>query len=112
MKHGGIIKVLSVAGCILAFMICVSIGTYAQDAISDEKLVPEGVYIKLTKDFYEALRNEGAYGTKVYTNDPSHEYLKQIATSTRFMVETNLEIIKQQERSINLLRSLLKDQKK
>ena len=85
---------------------------YANSGIDDAEMTIMSGRGELTKDFYEALRNEGDHGTTVYTNDLSQEYLKQIATSTRFMVETNLEILKQQERSINLLRSLLKDQKK
>lgn len=70
--------------------------------------IPEGVYIKLTRDFYEALRDEGCRGPKVYSNDPSQEYLKQIAISAKFMVETNLEILKTQERIIQRLEALSK----
>lgn len=65
--------------------------------------LPEGVYIELTKDFYQALKNDGAGGTKVYSNDPSAEYLREISISTRFMVETNLQILKNQERILQLL---------
>ena len=83
----------------------------AQDA-GNRYQIPEGVYIKLTKDFYEALKNGGSGGAKVYTNDPSDEYLKQIAISAKFMVETNLEILKQQERMNQMLDSLLKGRKK
>ena len=68
---------------------------------------PEGVYIEMTKDFYEALKEESQTETKIYSNDPSIEYLKQISISSRFTVETNLQIIKQQERIIQLLQSLL-----
>jgi len=73
--------------------------------------IPEGVYIKLTKDFYEALQNTGSGSAKVYTTNPSDEYLKQIAIATKFMVETNLEILKQQARMNAMLHSLLKDKK-
>lgn len=74
--------------------------------------IPEGVYIKLTKDFYEALQQTGSGAAKVYTSDPSDEYLKQIAVATKFMVETNLEILKQQARMNEMLRVLLKDKHK
>lgn len=67
-----------------------------------KKGVPEGVYIDLTRDFYETLREEGRT-TKTYSNDPSSEYLRQIAVSTRFMVETNLQIIRLQEQILRLL---------
>ena len=65
--------------------------------------IPEGIYIELTEEFYEALRNNGYGGSKTYSNDPSKDYLKQIAISTRFMVETNLQILRQQEKIIQLL---------
>jgi hypothetical protein len=68
--------------------------------------LPGGVYIDLTKDFYEALREEGG-NSVTYSNDPSADRLRQIAVSSRFMVETNLQIIKQQERIIELLQRLV-----
>ena len=68
--------------------------------------IPEGVYVELTEEFYEALRNNGYGGSKTYSNDPSKDYLKQIAISTRFMVETNLQILKHQEKMIQLLENL------
>jgi hypothetical protein len=99
------------AGVVLGLILCMPGLVSAQDD-GNKYQIPEGVYIKLTKDFYEALKNEGSGGAKVYTNDPSDEYLKQIAISTKFMVETNLEILKQQESMNQLLDSLLKGRKK
>jgi hypothetical protein len=58
------------------------------------------IELQLTEDFYRALRAEG---TKTYATDRSDDYLRQIAVSTRFMVETNLRLMQQQERIINLL---------
>lgn len=58
------------------------------------------ITIELTEDFYRALRNEG---TKTYTTNRQDDYLRQIAVSTRFMVETNLRIIEQQAQMIELL---------
>jgi hypothetical protein len=95
------------AGVLLGIILYTPALLYSQD-----NRIPEGVYIKLTKDFYEALKNEGSQGTKVYSNNPSSDHLKEIAISTRFMVETNLEILKQQERINQLLHSLLKDRGK
>ncbi|MFH1488986.1 MAG: hypothetical protein ABII06_08790 [Pseudomonadota bacterium] len=76
------------------------------EEVGSKNRVPEGVYIDMTRDFYETLRNEGGAGAKVYSNDPSSEYLKQISISARFMVETNLQILKHQEEMIRLLQSL------
>jgi len=95
------------AGALLGVILSTPVVLYSQD-----NRIPEGVYIKLTKDFYEALKNEGSQGTKVYSNNPSSDHLKEIAISTRFMVETNLEILKQQERINQMLHSLLKDRGK
>jgi len=61
------------------------------------------IELQLTEDFYRALRAEG---TKTYATDQSNDYLRQIAVSTRFMVETNLRLMQQQERIINLLEAL------
>jgi hypothetical protein len=69
--------------------------------------IPKGLYIELNKDFYEALKEEGTGRTKVYSNNPSEEYLRQIAISSRFIVETNLQIIRQQENMIELLQTFL-----
>lgn len=82
---------------------------YAHDDKADH--VPDGVYIKLTKDYYEHLRNSGQSAVKTYHNDPSEGYLKELAVSARFVVETNLQILKQQERIIQLLQEILDKQK-
>jgi hypothetical protein len=98
-------------GILLGVIIFTSSKIYGQDT-DDRAQIPEGVYIKLTKDFYDALINENSRGTKVYTNNPSQEYLKQIAISARFLVETNLQILKQQEKILELLNSHLENKKK
>ena len=102
---------LFLAGSILGIILCAPVMIYSQDSGINAQ-IPQGVHIKLTKDFYEALKNEGSGGAKVYTNNASSEHLKQIAINTKFMVETNLEILKQQEKMNQLLDSLLKDRKK
>ena len=79
---------------------------YAQEEGVNRR-IPKGIYIELNKEFYEALKEEGTGGKKVYSNNPSEEYLRQIAISSRFIVETNLQILKQQENMIQLLQTLL-----
>ena len=104
-------RIIFSAGLILGILLLGAVTGYGQE--TDSKIhVPEGVYIELTKELYQALRNEGDRGTKVYSNNPSTEYLKQISISTRLTVETNLQILKQQERIIQLLQSLQGDKKK
>jgi hypothetical protein len=68
----------------------------------------ERVHVILTRDFYNELRNAGGSGGRTYSNDKSHEYLRQISVSSKFMVETNFQILKQQEKIIQLLESLSK----
>ena len=92
-------------GGIFLVTLIMSSTLYAEDGRIKGR-IPKGVYIELTKEFYEALQNNGYGGTKTYSNDPSKDYLKQIAISTRFMVETNLQILKQQEKMIQLLEDL------
>lgn len=64
--------------------------------------LPEGVYLELNKEFYEALKSK----KKTYSNNPSEGYLRDISVSSKFIVDTNLQIIKQQEEIIRLLRSI------
>lgn len=99
------------AGILVGISLCVPAMLSAQEG-GTQYQIPEGVYIKLTKDFYEALQNTGSGSAKVYTTNPSDEYLKQIAIATKFMVETNLEILKQQARMNEMLHSLLKGKQK
>ena len=68
-----------------------------QEAVSGRG--PE-IEVHLTESFYRALRQEGDAN---YTTKAADEYLRQIAVSTKFMVETNLRIIRQQARIIELL---------
>lgn len=63
------------------------------------------VEVELTESFYKALRAES---TKTYSTNKSEEYLRQIAVSARFAVETNLRILKQQARMIELLEAIKK----
>ena len=98
--------------CILLILaaLVVILNVAGNGSAQDEGLkrpIPEGVYIKLTKDFYEALKNTGTEGIKTYSNNPSSEYLKEIAVSARFLVETNLQLLKQQEEMIQLMRSFM-----
>jgi hypothetical protein len=63
------------------------------------------VFLDISEAFYRALeardRDEKVYGTE--TTAMADEYLRQIAVSTRYMVETNLQLLRQQERIIQLL---------
>ena len=104
-----IYDVIIMTSILFAMVLCAPLLTYAQDSNID---IPEGVYIELTRDFYESLKGEGQRPAKVYTDDPSIEYLKEISISSRFMVETNLQILKQQEQILKLLQSILKDKEK
>ena len=109
MKAKFVIPVSILAGCLFL------LGTWwTAMALDGERIarvaIPEGVYIDLTQDFYEALKRDGG-NSNVYSNDPSDRYLSQIAVSAKFMVETNLQILKQQEEIRQLLRELLVNKK-
>ena len=93
-------------GILIGILFLGPIMTYSQEAAS-RRPFPRGLYIELTKDFYEALKGEETGGKKVYSSNPSEDYLRQIAVSSRFMVETNLLILKQQEQLIQMLQTLL-----
>ncbi len=103
MKRLGKRGLLFMAGCLLGITLGQVFTSFSQDPGSRFP-VPDGVYVDLTRDFYKALREEGA-NTRTYTDDMSLTHLREISISTRFMVETNLQVLKNQERIIRLLES-------
>lgn len=92
------------AGCLLGVTLGQVFTGFTQDS-GQRCPVPDGIYVDLTKDFHKALREEGRANSRTYSNDMSLTYLKEISISTRFMVETNLEILKNQERIMQMLES-------
>ena len=99
----------------ITLMILLIVSPEAQTGSKEnhEKIrLPENVYIELTREFYEAMKNKEHGGQMVYSNDPSLEYLREISVSSRFIVETNLQILKQQERIISLLQILTEKKSK
>ena len=104
-KVGVIVIIMTIASIILHLPgpVCADDDRASQD--------PEGVYLKLTKDYYEHLRHSGQGTVKTYHNDPAEAYLRELAVSARFVVETNLQILKQQEKIIQLLQDILDEQK-
>ncbi len=111
MKKTKVIKYIIIGVILVATFISGSTLTRVQGA--DTKVdIPGGVHMELTKEFYESLIDKNRNGDRLYSTDPSIEHLREIAISTRFMVETNLQILKQQEMILQMLQSLLKDKKK
>jgi hypothetical protein len=104
MKRLGIFIMMAILGALLLGVLLDEFKGSLQ-ASNTAYPLPEGVSIKLTKEFYDALKAEAEAGVKVYSNDPSQQYLRQIAVSSRYMVESNLQILKNQERIIKLLES-------
>ena len=94
-------KVMCVSALVLLLGCGVTVYCIAQDSTSNKDL-PEGVYLKLDREFYETLSNN----KNTYSNDRSTEYLREISISSRFIVETNLQIIRQQEDIIRLLKTI------
>lgn len=62
-------------------------------------------YLVLTGDFFEAMQRLSRAETHTY-GDRQEPLLEQIAVASQFMVKTNLTLIKQNERIINLLEEL------
>lgn len=105
------IKIGALAGCVMAVFFCTAALSFSQGVQGRRGSAPNSPDIELTKEFYDALLKSNSAGKTVYTNDPSLEYLQQIAVSMRFLVETNLEMLAQQKRTNRLLTSLLEKQK-
>ncbi|NLD37387.1 MAG: hypothetical protein GX654_11015 [Desulfatiglans sp.] len=96
---------------VLIFITASGIALYciAEDDSVSNKKIPDGVYLRLNKEFYESLRDDRV---TTYSNDKDTEYLREISVSSRFMVETNLQIIRQQEEIIYLLKTIADKNKK
>lgn len=94
--------VLLSVGC-LGVLVLLGTGLTQGQKTSHGATLPKRISIELTRDFYEALREGETGAGRIYTNDPSGEYLRQIAVSARFMVETNLQILKLQEEILRTL---------
>jgi hypothetical protein len=62
-------------------------------------------YIPLTKEFFEAMEKLSRANDHTY-GDRQEPLLEQIAMSSQFVVKTNLTLIKQNERIIQLLEEL------
>lgn len=88
------------------FLLCLFVIQGAEAMAAEDR--DTKIEMELTESFYRALRAEG---TKTYSTDQSEEYLRQIAVSSRFAVESNLKIIKHQERIIELLEAIKKNRK-
>lgn len=95
---------------VLCLLAADPIGIATAAAQEEAARIPQGVYLELTESFYEALKRDPRQGATVYSNDPSAADLREIAVSAQFVVKTNLEILKQQEEMIRLLRRLLEKQ--
>ena len=92
--------------CTIVLLTCLWLQNVPESEAARPVIGFEGVRIELTRDFYEALRQEGSTGSRTYSNDPRNEYLRRIAVSSEFAVKTNLTIIEQQDRIIKLLEAL------
>jgi hypothetical protein len=79
---------------------------WAEEAPSPTSTEVE-IHLDLTRQFYEALERTQATQSRSLSTDRSERYLEQIAVSTRFMVETNLRLLKQQAEIKALLNELL-----
>ena len=95
---------LSLGGLLTAVIL-----TGLHPAHAREPSVPPGsrteIEVQLTESFYQALRVQDG---KTYSTGRSDEYLRQIAVASKFMVETNLRVIENQRRIIQLLESMQK----
>lgn len=87
---------------LLGILLCNPPAGYAEDQKQADSPLPR-THIELTESFYRALQNESSSGDRTYGTGNADDYLRQIAISTKFMVETNIQIIKQQEKMIELL---------
>ena len=99
-------KLFTKVSCLFALLLFLGCGITAYCIARDSKSnhdLPDGVYLKLNREFYESLNDTNK---NTYTNDKSSEYLREISISSRCVVESNLQIIRQQEEIIRLLKTI------
>ena len=65
-----------------------------------------GIFLQMNEDFYRALDEEAQSGSTTLTTNKSDILLNRIAITGRYAVETNLQILQQQERIIQLLEAI------
>ncbi|OGQ95570.1 MAG: hypothetical protein A2521_07770 [Deltaproteobacteria bacterium RIFOXYD12_FULL_57_12] len=104
--HKGKIFTGMAAGAVLAALCGWSPASHA----AEYSTPPGGVHIELTEDFYKALQNDDKDNARHLGNTKSEEYLRQIAVSGRYLVETNMQILAQQKKMVELLEGMAKKQ--
>ncbi|MCP4747626.1 MAG: hypothetical protein GY874_16020 [Desulfobacteraceae bacterium] len=92
---------------VLFFFTMVAISTVAA---KDSTKPPLEIHLELTEDFYRALSQNDSPDSKTLSTNLSENYLHQIAVCARYTVETNLQLLRQQDRIIELLKKI-KEQK-
>jgi len=65
-----------------------------------------GIFLEMNEDFYRALDEETTSGSTTLTTNKSDILLNKIAITGRYAVETNIQILQQQERIIQLLEAI------
>lgn len=90
-------------GLALTFSAVLAVDERPPDPGRRHSYPPVGIYLDLTEEFNRAMQSAEAGGNRTLSTGLSEDYLRQIAIATRYTVETNLEILKQQERIIRLL---------
>lgn len=80
-------------------------GTPPAAAQTAEDTYQVRTYVPLTKEFFEAMEKLSRDNATTY-GDLQEPLLQQIAVASQFVVKTNLTLIKQNERIIQLLEEL------
>ena len=95
-----------IAGC-LALSALMAVGlAYAKRPVHPRPYPLFGIYLEMNEDFYRALEEEAPMGSSTLTTNKSDILLNQIAITGRYAVETNIQILQQQERIIQLLETI------
>ena len=96
---------------VLGLVLVIALSMAAVPAVAEEtsriRTADIELHLDLTRQFYEALQQADNGKTRSLGTNSSETYLQQIAVSTRFMVETNLRLLKEQAEIRALLRELV-----
>lgn len=102
MRYGFYLGIFA-AVLVAANILFLPAGVEAERGTDDHFPRPE-ISLDLGENFFQALRENS--GSKQMGTGVSEEYLRQIAIAGKFTVESNLQIIRQQDEIIRLLEKI------
>ena len=95
-----------ITGCLVLLALMVVGLAHARRPDHPASYPLNGIFLQMNEDFYRALDEEAQSGSTTLTTNKSDILLNKIAITGRYAVETNIQILQQQARIIELLQAI------